>query len=284
MNINDLKKHFVKSDDFLRLRLRTREGYLGVLKPFFESFGETPLKETNGKRFLHRYKRFLKTFSENGGAKLARHVRIVFYYALREMLVKAAPIAKVKIRSGASRPRKVWTQEDFAVYYDAAPDYLKKYLLFAKDTGLRQGDLLTLRYRDIIYHESRLFFKVRQQKTGTYVYIPLTRKIKTMIDEKRIGSRAFILTGGKGRILTASAVHSARARLRKKLKREKDGLTFGGLRPTRCVALARRGLNEIEIASLMGWSINTARSMMDRHYLVEKISVAARAATRLGEY
>jgi integrase len=284
MLIKNLRKKFYKSPDFLNLAPATRKNYDYILTPFFLKFEAVSLKETESKKFLNAYRIFLSEQNDKKKERLIRHVRIIFNFAKREMLLKTAPAAMIKIRRSAVKSRKVWTEKDFQSYFDAAQSEIKKFLIISKETGLRRSDLLELKYSNIEFKNNFYFFKIKQQKTGNFVYIPLSEKCLSVIFLEKIGDEDFILKNQSGKKLTVFAIKSARSRIRKKLNRENDGLNFAGLRPTRCVNLASAGCNEIEISSLLGWSINTAREMMDRHYLTQKIEPALAAARKMQDF
>src|SRR5690606_32701171 len=133
----------------------------------------------------------------------------------------------------------IWTESDVAKFMAVAPITLQWALVLAMDTGKRQGDLLVLPWSAY----DGQWIRLRQQKTGRRVEIPVTRQLKAVLDAMpRRGP--VILTNAQGRPWRANAFRNAWRRYSRKAGISE--LTFHDLRGTAVTRLAEAGCTHAE--------------------------------------
>jgi hypothetical protein len=96
------------------------------------------------------------------------------------------------------RSEKIWSDEQVASFMAVAPVTLQRALVLGLETGQRQGDLLVLPWSAY----DGTWIRLRQSKTDRAVNIPVTRRLRAVLENTpRISP--VILTNGHGRPCTA---------------------------------------------------------------------------------
>lgn len=161
------------------------------------------------------------------------------------------------------RSEVVWTQADRDAIDAKAPDWVRRLLCVACESGLRPGDLVKLTRSAVedTPHGRRL--RVRTSKRGRMAHIPITPALAQVIDSTP-RDRMLILTNASGGQLTQ---HRASEGLRQ--WRDKAGLSselrLQDCRGTAATRLLDAGLSLSQIASHMGWSLRHAANVIE-HY------------------
>jgi integrase len=184
----------------------------------------------------------------------------VLSWALDRGLVAANPCKRGGRLYRGSRADKIWTDDDEAAFFKAAPAHLHLPLVLALWTGQRQGDLLRLTWTAY----DGLYIRLKQSKTGTRVVIPVGAPLKAALDVTPKRS-PIVLLNSEGKPWTSDGFRSswrkacAAAGVR--------GVTFNDLRGTAVTRLALAEATEAEIATITGHSLTDVRSILDAHYL-----------------
>ncbi len=151
-----------------------------------------------------------------------------------------------------------WTEEQVALAELNCPPYIARVITLAANTGQRGSDIVKMRWTDLQVHDGRQGINVVQKKTGLQIWIPLTLELSRAIDtwERRPG---FLVLKRNGQPLTRPqlsvywdwqrAHNSALAPL------NEAGCVLHGLRATAVVRLRRAGANELQIADMVGMSV-----------------------------
>nr|WP_246237436.1 tyrosine-type recombinase/integrase [Halovulum dunhuangense] len=164
---------------------------------------------------------------------------------------------------GVDRSEVVWTPSDREAIDAIAPDWIKRLLCVACETGLRPGDLVKLTMASVERTPQGRRLRVRTSKRGRIAHIPITPALAEVIDATPSG-RLLILTNASGGQLTE---HRASEGLRQ--WRDKAGLSqelrLQDCRGTAATRLLNAGLSLSEIASHMGWSLRHAANVIE-HY------------------
>ena len=164
-----------------------------------------------------------------------------------------------------------WQQEDI----DYARKHLRAHLWWvaalALYTGQRQGDVLAMDWSRISGDE----IAVRQMKTGKFLWIPLHRELRTVLDTlPRVSTR--ILTNSEGLPWASGFRASWQAAMNAKtfaaFRRRR--LVFHGLRKSAVVMLLEAGCTDAEVAAITGQS----REMIAHYSLMVNQRKLARAA------
>lgn len=120
--------------------------------------------------------------------------------------------------------------------------------------------------------------RLTQSKTGRAVAIRVSKELREVLAHKK-RKGPFILTNSKGVPWTPDGFRTSWAKLCKRVGIE--GLTFHDLRGTAITRLARVGATPQEIASVSGHSVADISSILDRHYLGDRVGLAEEAMKKL---
>ncbi len=140
-----------------------------------------------------------------------------------------------------------WTEDNLAVALENLPEHLRRAVYLAAHTGQRRSDLIAMTWA----HFDGRTIRLRQQKTGTFVAVPLMRDAQAELARWKAEAKSdFILvnsTGGRW------STHTINLGLWKRLPRlGLAGLNLHGLRKLAAVRLAEAGCTAHEIASILG--------------------------------
>jgi integrase len=264
---------FLDSAEFLSTKPRTQKDYKKWMLRFQEEFSDDPFAmfaepESRGEvsewrqQWAHSPKQFdycgtvvtrFLNWAENNG-KISRH----FCHKLPKVYE-------------ADRAEIVWTPADVDLFCQAAPEYARRILICACETGLRPGDLAGLNRGHI--HETRhgRRLRVRTNKRSKIATIPVSQKLAALLDTTP-SDRMLILVGDKGQKLDAESASKAVSRWRNRIPEltpEAKGfdLRLYDARGTAATRLLEAGLGLNDIASYMGWSIRYASQVIE-HYAV----------------
>jgi integrase len=173
----------------------------------------------------------------------------------------------------ADRSDMVWEDQHIAVFMASASEPLQRAMVLALETGQRQGDLLVLPWSAF----DGAWIRLRQNKSGTAVAIPVTRRLRSVLDNTpRVATT--ILTDRRARPWNERTFQNSWREAARKAGI--TGLTFHDLRGTAVTRLAEAGCTTAEIASITGHSMRDAARIVDR-YLSRTGKIALAAVAKL---
>lgn len=168
----------------------------------------------------------------------------------------------------ADRADIVWTQPQIDAVCAIAPEWVRRILIAACETGLRPADLVHLSRGQIEATPMGRRIRVRTQKRKRMATIPVTPAMAAVLDATPTG-RLMILVNARG-----GALQARHANEMLRYYRDKAGLTEAALgyslrlqdcRGTAATRLLNADLSLAEIAAHMGWSIRYAAAVIE-HY------------------
>lgn len=191
------------------------------------------------------------------------HAVRVLNWAVEEGLLSEHHCHKLHRLYEVDRSEIVWTAADLDAINRIAPDWIKRLLCVACETGLRPGDLIKLNRGHVEKIPNGHRLRVRTNKRKRIASIPITPELAAIIAATP-ADQMLILTNASGGQLTE---HRASEGLRQ--WRDKAGLSrelrLQDTRGTAATRLLNAGLTLAEIANHMGWSIRTAANVIE-HY------------------
>lgn len=159
------------------------------------------------------------------------------------------------------RSEIIWARSDREAFDAIAPEWVRRILVVACETGLRPADLIKLTTAHIEETPKGRRLRVRTNKRKRLAHIPITPELAAVIDATPPG-RMLILTNARGKPLTPHRVSEAVRQCRDKAKLSKD-LRLYDARGTAATRLLNAGLSLAEIANHMGWSIRYAANVIE---------------------
>lgn len=240
------------------------------MKPFFGSLelqSITPL-------IIERYRsgRLEKGISRSSINREITIMKRMFNLAIDWGLADSNPFVKVKLFSEKdTQKERILELEEEARLFEVAPDYLKPILLMALHTGMRRGEILNLRWKQVDF-EKRLV-TVLLTKSGKNRLIPLNDVL--MADLARLKASQC-----KGELVFANPrTGLPYTEVKKSFKGacKKVGITdlrFHDLRHTFATRLIQAGVDIITVKELLGhYSIRMTQRYTHSNQFQKKMAV-----------
>lgn len=275
-----LDMYEASEEAFGALAERTKKDYRGKLQLIRKEFGTLPLAALSDPQMRGVFKEWRNRLAKKSyrQADYAWSVlALVLAWGLDNRHVGANPCEKAGRLYMGSRANKIWTYEQEAAFLKVAPAHMRLPFLLGIWTAQRQGDLLRLPWW--AYDGKTL--RLRQNKTGRYVVIPVAGPLKQALDAARParGSTTTILRNSDGLPWSSDGFRSSWRKACKKAGVE--GVTFHDLRGSAITRLAVAGATVPEIAKVSGLSLGDVRSILDKHYLADDAALAENAIRKL---
>ena len=271
---------YESSPEFKLLAEATRKGYRVHLRAIAIEFGDFPIEGLLNRKaraeFLAWRDRMALSSRRGADYRFAVLARVISW-SFNRGLAPINPLERPGRLYRASRRDNVWSGEDETNFLTKAPEHLHLALLLALWTGQRQGDLLRLTWSAYDGQTIRL----KQQKTGARVAIPVGEPLRIALDARRvcIPDAVTILTTIAGHPWTQDGF---RASWRKGCDAAGVAdLTFHDLRGTAVTRLAIAGCTVAEIGTITGHGLRDVGAILDSHYLSRDPALALSAIAKL---
>jgi integrase len=217
-------------------------------------FGEQFLTDVTAKNLAayrsHRRTEGAATATINKELQLVRHA---FNLAMREWeWCGTNPMHRISLEAAHNQVDRWLTAEEEARLFDASPAWLREIISFALNTGMRQGEILALQWKDVDFFRGTLV--VMKSKNRERRTIPLNNAVFALLAEKKAaGANAnddpVFLTGKRNPLKVRYLVHTfTKARERASLK----DFRFHDLRHTFASRLVQRGIDLYKVQRLLG--------------------------------
>lgn len=161
------------------------------------------------------------------------------------------------------RSEIVWTPADREAIDAKAPEWVRRILCVACETGLRPGDLVDLTIGAVEQTPAGRRLRVRTNKRKQLAHIPITPELAKVIDTTP-RDRLLILTNASGQQLTEHRASEGLRQWRDKAGLRRD-LRLQDCRGTAATRLLNADLSLSEIANHMGWFLRHAANVIE-HY------------------
>ena len=265
---------------------RTRSDYIKQIKLIEQKFGDFPLSALSDPRTRGIFKEWRDQLAVNSVRQadyawtvLARILSV----ALDRGKIADNPCTKGGRLYQSDRVDKIWTLDDEAQFFRAAPPHLHLPLLLGLWTGQREGDLLRLQWSNYDGKVIRLRPRksiTKRKPRGVAITVPVGEPLKRVLDDMAKRKKGlFILLTIDGKRWTEDGFRSSfgKARDRAGLL----GLRFNDTRGTAVTRLALTGATAPEIATITGHSLKDVGAILDAHYLNRDPQLAWNAIRRL---
>jgi integrase len=266
------------SQDFIGLGPRTRADYLKQIKKIEEQFGTLPLAALDDARVTKDFLEWRDRMANSPrSADYAWSVLMLLCsWARTRGLTLYRPPERIERLYKADRSEKIWEETHLASFLAVASEPQKRALVLALETGQRQGDLLALPWSAY----DGQWIRLRQSKTNRRVNIPVTRRLRAMLDNSK-RTATVILTNKKGLPWSPKAFRTAWGETMRKAKI--TGLHFHDLRGTAVTRLAEAECSNAEICSITGHAMKDVGAILDKYLArTDKIALAAIAKLERG--
>jgi len=191
------------------------------------------------------------------------HAVRVLNWAVEEGLLSEHHCHRLPRLYEVDRSEVVWTLSDREAIDAIAPEWIRRTLCVACETGLRPGDLIKLTRSSVEHTPQGRRLRVRTSKRGRVAHIPITLPLAEVIDATP-NDRMLVLCNASGGRLTEHRASEGLRQWRDKAGLNKD-LRLQDCRGTAATRLLHAGLSLSQIASHMGWSLRHAANVIE-HY------------------
>jgi integrase len=257
----DLIRLFDTSEYFKGLSQASREAYVWKLRIVEKKWGGLPIEALQDKEFrrdaLAWQEEMGKTSHRSADNNLAALARVLSY-AKEKSEIETNVLDTFKRLYKSDRSEMTWSDGLVGRFLERASQPMRTAMYLVRNTGQRQKDLRELPWS--AYDGARI--SLRQSKGKQRINVPCPKELRDYLDGlPRVG----VL------ILTTEAGVAFKKRYFNDCWREAADLAQAGelnfhdLRGTAATQLAEAGCSVSEIASLMGWTHDSAQKIIDKY-------------------
>jgi integrase len=193
-----------------------------------------------------------------------RHLQRIVGWAHDRTLLRHNHLTRLKGIYRANRAEVFWTGEEIAAFEKGAPAHVARILVAATETGLRPGDLAQLGPAHVHPTPGGQRIVIWTSKRARLASIPVTPRMAALIAATPAGQATFIATRGGQPYRHENYLGDAVSEWRDKLKIRAD-LRLYDARGTAATRLLLADATLKEIATVMGWSLKHAASVIERY-------------------
>lgn len=271
--VNALVTRFKASGDFTSKAASTRREYAVYLDMIRDEFGDAPLALFDKPAMRGEIKAWRDTLR-----KTPRKADFAIA-VLKRLLSWAVDNGELGINAAAKMGRlhradhsaEIWTESDFEKLAKHAHIRTLWAVRFAAFTGLRRGDLVKIPYSA----DRGAYLDWTTGKTKARIIVPILPETRAIMDAMPETSGP-IIRGARGEALTVEGLSANVGKAKRKAKVAKR---IHDLRGTAATRYALAGLDDREIASILGWK--EAQVAEIRRVYVSGTALALRAAEKL---
>ena len=179
-------------------------------------------------------------------------VRHAFNLAVREWeWCRENPMHRVSMEKMHNEVDRWLTPDEEDRLMTASSPWLREFIVFALNTGMRQGEILNLQWQDVDFTRGTLV--VMKSKNGTRRTIPLNATVYALLAAKQAAMGA-----AKGRVFTTPRGNELKVRfLGREFSEARDragvpDFRFHDLRHTFATRLVQRGIDLYKVQRLLG--------------------------------
>jgi len=162
---------------------------LKQLLPYFAGVPVVRVNRAAVDEYRRRRKAAKKVLCDSTLNKDVGVLKHLLYYAVDQGWLGANPLARVRMARVRRTKRAIVSLEEERVLLAAAPDHLRRLMIFALDTGMRRGEILNQQIEHVDF--ARRLLQVTHSKTaeGESREIPLTKRVLDQVveDGRRAG-------------------------------------------------------------------------------------------------
>jgi len=125
----------------------------------------------------------------------------IFSLAIEWGWLTENPALKLKCLKGENKRTRFLANEEINHLIESSDDYLKPIIITAISTGMRKGEILNLKWKDIDFEHG--FIKLERTKNGETRDVPISsnllRTLKGLEESRKIGNYVFCYEDGRKR-------------------------------------------------------------------------------------
>ena len=241
------------------------------LSPFFK--GKTI--QDIGPEFVERYKAKRKT--EVSPATVNRDLaflKTMFNKAVEWGRLESSPVANVKKFKEPSYKERILNASEMVKLLDAANNHLKPIILLALNSGMRRGEILSLKWENVDL--SKRYIHIEDSKSGKSRDVPMNGLVVEALSAIPQNS-GYVFPSPR----TGGPIEDIKTAFKTACKKaEVKGLRFHDLRHTAATRMVETGTNLAAVSKILGHS-SIQMTMRYAHPTPENMRLAVE---KLGEF
>lgn len=261
---------FLASQDFGKLSPRYRKDIeTSVRHPkngIDHKFGSAPIAAFSDPRIRGRVLAWRDTIGGKVGDDRVRHLQRIVQWALDRGNIAQHQLTNIASIYESNRAEVLWHPDEIAAFEAGAPAHIARILTAATETGLRPGDLASLR-KEHVHPTPKgqriVLWTSKGKRHRRVASIPVTPRMAEVIAAAK---SEHIITNLRGQPYKhGNYLGDAVSQWRDKLGLRRD-LRLYDARGTAATRLFMAGADLKEIATHMGWSVKHASEVIE-HYV-----------------
>ena len=285
--LDKLIERYTDDVSYTKLRPKTRHGYDSRLKKLKEWGSGVPVSAITPLAVNELYNTLERKKSLHEANAVVTVLHIILEFAIRPLgWIKENPSDKLGRKTTPPRDR-IGSKEEEEALINACLKLnltsIAKTIILGTNIGQRQADILAITGRE--YVNGR--FRIKQQKTGRWVSVPATNKVREFIGDVQLRDDEYLITTDKtNKPYTESHFRHKFIEVRKEAAKSCPSvktLQFLDLRRTAVVRMGEAGCTESQIAAVTGHKIDTCRRILET-YLPRTDKMAEAAINKLEQY
>ncbi|MEO1221605.1 MAG: tyrosine-type recombinase/integrase [Pseudomonadota bacterium] len=250
-------KSYRGSPEFERLATSTRQDYNLWLDRLSEEFGKAPIAAFEDHRMRREVIEWRDQWRDQprSADKASVMASTLLAWAVNNAMLTINVASKIEKLHKVDKSEQIWEQRHWDMMADA-PAPLMQALKLASLTGLRRGDLIKLNWSDV---GEKAIIVTTQKRKGRAV-IPIFPELRELLDS--LGPKTgTVLKSSRGTPWAGDGLGTAFGRA----KPPEFDRTMHDLRGTYVTWLATKGLNDEEIARIVGWTAKQVSEIRARY-------------------
>lgn len=193
------------------------------------------------------------------------------------------PAKSIQWKEPTPRPRDLWSMDDAQAFFDASIKTghrpIGAMIMVGMWVAQRLGDLRLLKYG---HNYSNGLLRIRQNKTGALVQMPISHRVTGLIESSRVDGSDYVFTNPKTGTAYTDAQRNHEFEKIRSMVVAPGGkrLTMQALRHSSIVDQFAAGTGAFDIANVTGHDFQTMHKIFER-YNLRNDDAAARAQKKL---
>lgn len=187
---------------------------------------------------------------------------------------------KTIMKRGENARSRYMTVDEYLTFIDLAPQHMRTMVIIAYNTGMRQDEVLDLRWNEIDLKKGFIYLPVERTKEGKAKAIPINCHVKSALEElpRPIHHNFVILNRGGGHLTTDGfyKVFNAACKDAGITYGREGGMTYHDLRGTWKMNATDAEVDKVYRDVILGHALTG----MDAHYLSKRMSAREDLLTR----
>lgn len=269
LGVPEMIDHYLDSAAFRAKSPRTRADYKKWALRLAAEFKDEPaaiFEEPDARAEVERWRQAWVS-APRSYDYAGQVVSLILNWARNKGHIRAHHCDRLEKVYAVDRSEIVWSPADIEAFSRRSPEWVRRILIAACETGLRPGDLINLSRFHVKPTKAGRHIVIRTKKKKRSANIPVLPEMAQIIDWTPAG-RELILVNANGHPLTE---HRASEAVRQ--WRDKAGLSpklrLQDARGTAATRLLRQGLSLSHIAGHMGWGLRYASAVIERYATID---------------